>query len=88
MSSALDKIIEEVRQLPPDEQQQLRAQLNEILSFPSAEDNLEEEIERKLAAEGIISLPETSQLGTDEDDWEPIEVKGQPLSEMIIEERR
>jgi phage-related protein len=88
MSSALDKIIEEVRQLPPAEQQQLRAQLNEMLPFPPAEDDLEEEIERKLVAEGLISLPEPAQNGTDEDDWEPIEVKGQPLSEMIIEERR
>jgi hypothetical protein len=88
MSSALDKIIEEVRQLPPDEQQQLRAQLNEILPFPAPEDALEEEVERKLVAEGLITLPETSQNRTDEDDWEPIEVKGQPLSEMIIEERR
>jgi hypothetical protein len=87
MSSALDKIIEEVRQLPPDEQQQLRAQLNEILPFPVAEDDLEEEVERKLVTEGLISLPEPSQSGID-DDWEPIEVQGQPLSEMIIEERR
>jgi hypothetical protein len=88
MSSTTDKIIEEVRQLPPEEQQQLRAQLNEILPFPLAEDDLEEEVERQLAAEGLISLPDPSQNETDDEDWEPIEVKGQPLSEMIIEERR
>jgi hypothetical protein len=87
MSSTLDKIIEEVRQLPPEEQKQLRAQLNEMLPFPLAEDDLEEEVERQLAAEGLISLPDPSQNETD-DDWEPIEVKGQPLSEMIIEDRR
>lgn len=87
MSSTLDKIIGEVRQLPPDEQQQLRAQLNEILPFPPAGDDLEAEIERKLAAEGLISLPDSQDEAAD-DDWEPIEVKGKPLSEMIIEERR
>lgn len=88
MSTMLDKIIEEVRQLPPNEQRQLQEQLHSIIPSPT-EDELEDAFERELAAEGIISLPLPSQSQDDDDDeWEPITVTGQPLSEMIIEERR
>lgn len=49
----------------------------------------EEEFERILFAEGIIGKPPNLDEYTDEDeDFEPIEVEGEPLSEMIIRERR
>ena len=85
MSSTLDKIIEEIHALPPEEKQQLREQLETIIPTQT-EDDLEDALERELAAEGIISLPHTS-VDAD-DDWQPVEVTGKPLSEMIIEERR
>ncbi len=92
MSATLDKILEEVRQLPPQEQRQLLNQLNEIIPSPATEDELEDEFERALAAEGFIAA--TTPLKMDEEeikkfrDYQPITVEGQPLSEMIIEERR
>ncbi len=89
MSVTLDKIIEEVRQLPPDEQRQLREQLNAIVPSSPTEDELEDAFERELAAEGFIS--EAKPRITDFSpyrDYKPVEVSGQPISEMIIEERR
>lgn len=90
MSATLDKIIEEVRALPPDEQRQLIEQLNTII--PATADDLEEAFERELAAEGFIGEVEPL-TATDEEirqyrAYKPITVEGQPLSEMIIEERR
>ena len=86
MSATLDKIIEEVRALPPEEQRQLREQLNEILPFPAADNELEDNIERQLAAEGVIRIPKGKHHPQEE--FKRIDVGGQPVSEMIVEERR
>jgi ABC-type phosphate transport system ATPase subunit len=86
MSSTLDKIIEEVRSLPPEEQRQLREQLNAIVSASANDAELEEEVERKLAAEGLIRVPTGGQQPAGE--FQRINVGGQPVSEMIVEERR
>jgi hypothetical protein len=92
MSATLDKIIEEVRALPPEEQRQLIEQLNAILPATETADDLEEAFERELAAEGFIGEVEPL-TATDEEirlyhAYQPITVEGQPLSEMMIEERR
>jgi len=87
MSTTVERIIEEVRQLPPEEQRRVRETLNEIVPASPTEDELEDRLERELAAEGIITLPDLPAEEEDED-WEPIEVTGEPLSEMIIRERR
>ncbi len=54
MSTPLDKIIEEVQQLPPDEQRQLRERLNAIVPSQLSEDELEDAFERDLIAEGVL----------------------------------
>jgi predicted DNA-binding antitoxin AbrB/MazE fold protein len=47
----------------------------------------EENFLQMLLAEGLIShIPEG--ITDDEDDFEPIEIEGEPLSETIIRERR
>lgn len=44
------------------------------------------ELLREMLAEGFISnLPSTID---DEDDFEPVEIEGEPLSETVIKERR
>ena len=92
MSATLDKIIEEVRALPPEEQRRLIEQLNEIIPASATADELEEAFERELAAEGFIGLVEPLTATVEEirqyRAYKPITVEGQPLSEMIIEERR
>ncbi|MBA3320314.1 MAG: hypothetical protein H0T45_02560 [Pyrinomonadaceae bacterium] len=87
MSATLDKIIEEVKALRPDERRELRDKLDSLFIEPKPA-MTEDEFARHLAAKGIISLPALSAEDTEDDDWEPVEVTGQPLSEMIIEERR
>ncbi len=90
MSATLDKIIEEVRQLPPNERQQLREKLNEIVEPTLSEDDREDVVEHYLAAKGIITLPASSaeDENDSDDDWEPVNATGVPVSEMIIRERR
>jgi hypothetical protein len=91
MSSTLDKIIEEVRALQPEELQQVRELVDSLLSEPSEPKMTEDEFAHYLAAKGVISLPEASSHEDAEaefNDYKPITVEGQPLSEMIIEDRR
>ncbi|HKC65068.1 MAG TPA: hypothetical protein VKB86_15605 [Pyrinomonadaceae bacterium] len=91
MSSTLDKIKEEVRALPPEELHEVRELVDSLLSEPAKPQMTEEEFARYLAAKGVISLPDDSSREEAEaefDDYKPITVEGQPLSEMIIEDRR
>jgi hypothetical protein len=88
MSATLDKVKEEMRTLAPEELLEVRELADSLLSGPPKPKMTEDEFERYLAAKGIISLPEESAEGDDDDDWEPVEFTGQPLSEMLIEERR
>jgi hypothetical protein len=96
MSATLDKIKEEMKTLAPEELQQVRELVDSLLSEPATkpqtEDELEDAFERELAAEGFIA-PVEPPAATDEAvrefrAYKPITVEGQPLSEMIIEERR
>jgi hypothetical protein len=49
----------------------------------------ERELLEKMYAEGIIgNIPDLENYTDDDDEFEPIEVMGEPLSEMIIRERR
>jgi hypothetical protein len=61
---------------------------DEARNRPSAEGQnvSEEEIERRLAEEGLIRLPTDNQQPLGE--FKRIDVGGKPMSEMIIEERR
>ena len=89
MSAALDKIIEQVRTLPPDELHRVRELVDSLLSDPPMP-RTEEEFAQYLAAKGVVSLPEASSRKSAEaefDDYKPITVEGKPLSEMIIEDR-
>jgi len=84
----LDRVIEEVKALTPDEQKQLREMLD-VLMVKSAPPMTEDEFERRLLEKGIISrIPPPITDLTPYRDRKLIEVKGKPLSETIIEERR
>ena len=49
----------------------------------------EDAFERKLLAEGFISsIPARDETDEEYDAFEPIEIEGEPLSEMIIREKR
>ncbi len=89
--SILEKVIEEVKTLAPDELHQVREMVDFLLDERAKPQMTEDEFARHLAAKGVISLPERA---TGEDaaaefaGYRPITVAGRPLSEMIIEERR
>ena len=85
------QLIAEIQRLPPESQRQLLESLSRSITPPPElpETISEDEVERILAAKGIITLPPDAASYTDEDeDFEPVEFTGQPLSEMITEERR
>lgn len=91
MSATLDKIKEEVKGLAPEELQEVRELVDSLLSEPAKPQMTEDEFERHLAAKGIISLPEPSNraaAAAEFDNYKPITVEGQPLSETVIEDRR
>jgi hypothetical protein len=83
-----DKVVEDVKALPPAQQQQLRVLLDTILA-PAVPQLTEEEFERKLVEVGVLSeiKPPITDF-TPYQNRQPIETTGKPLSEVIIEERR
>lgn len=74
------EIIKEIQKLPP-------TQRKEVVDNISFEDFVsEEEIAKQLLAKGIIKeMPEDWDKA--DEDFEPFEIKGKPLSETIIEDR-
>lgn len=48
----------------------------------------EDAFERYLLSQGVIDEIPTRNETDDDDDFDPIEFEGEPLSEMIIRERR
>jgi hypothetical protein len=84
----LDRVLEEVKALPPEAQRQLRDLLDEWLGEARPQMS-EAEFARHLMEQGLISkLPEAI---TDLSPWQnrqPVQAQGQPLSETIIEDRR
>ena len=91
--TTLEKVIEEIKALTPAELKQVRQAIEELLRPPHAQ-MTEDEFEQHLAAKGIITLPrpltaeELASRQAEFDAYKPIEVRGTPLSQMIIKERR
>ena len=84
----LRKMLDDVKRLTPDEQRQLREALDRLLSSSSTPPT-EEQFERELVESGILDaiLPPVS-AGQPSQAWKPVDVKGKPLSETIVEDRR
>jgi hypothetical protein len=84
----LTQVIEDVKILTPAEQEQLWRELYRLMAGHEASAP-EAELERSLYEAGILSeiKPPISDLRPYKD-RRPVEIKGRPLSEIIIEERR
>jgi hypothetical protein len=83
-----EKVWDDVRKLPPDELRRLRdvldVWLRNLYTRPS-----EDEFERELVAMGLLTevkLPVMDPMYNEK--RQLVEVKGRPISEIIIEERR
>lgn len=88
MSSNLEQLIEQALKLPPEDLRQLRARLDQELARTNNSSDqplvTEEEFKQILVAKGIITrAKDRTAVG----DFEPIEVRGEPVSETIIRER-
>lgn len=85
------ELLAEIHKLPPEEQRRLLDTLSREQQYEpeSSHPVGEDEIEQILLAKGIIGeIPPLSDYSDEDEDFEPIEVPGKPLSETIIEERR
>jgi len=81
----LDSVIEAVKALPQEDIKQLRSVLDDLLERKSKE----EEVQRLLLEAGLIL--EIKQPKRDVEAFEkykPKKVKGRPVSETLLEERR
>jgi hypothetical protein len=87
--TTLEKVLETVKSLTPEEKAKVRKALDDVL-LPERPKISREEYERHLLAKGIISRipPRTGKRPDQLKDFQPIKVEGEPLSEMIIRERR
>ena len=82
------ELLSEIRKLPAEIRRQLLDALEREKSEPH-QPITEDEIEQILLAKGIIGdIPSLADYTDEDEDFEPIEVPGKPLSETIIEERR
>ena len=90
------EVLTEIQKLPLGDVRRVTSQLTNYLreqeqSVLTDEDieRREDEFERKLLAEGFIShIPTREETEEEFDAFEPIQFEGEPLSEMIIRERR
>lgn len=90
-STSLEKVIAEVKSLTQEEQLQVRQLIDSLLELPPEPEQIlspEELLERRLLERGAISaIPKRNFDPNTYKEFEPIEVKGKPVSETIIEER-
>ena len=87
----LEKVLEEVKALTPDEQRQVKNLIDSLLENQAEETaslSPEDLLERRLLEAGVISrIPERKPDPERYENFKPVEVKGKPVSETIIEER-
>ncbi len=83
------EIVNTVRRLPPENQREVLEVLqSEVIGMKKSPIS-EEEVQRILFERGVNgNIPSHVDYTDEDDDFEPIEIKGKPLSETVIEERR
>ncbi|MEX2172556.1 MAG: hypothetical protein WD851_24760 [Pirellulales bacterium] len=95
MAMGIDELIEEIKALPPEQQQRVRDTLGDATPPRQIRDDAtaEEEFKLRLLEAGLIQeikRPEHHLQELQEAflSYQPITIRGKPLSETIIEERR
>jgi hypothetical protein len=88
MTPRLERMIEHVKELSPDELRQLRDMVDDLL--PGSHPRLsEDQFEERLVGLGVIRVATAPIVHAPVDrDFQPVEVRGEPVSETIVEERR
>lgn len=83
------EILNEIHKLPLNQQKELKEKLlQETRTNGETKPQIsEDEFLQHLFAEGLIThIPE--KYSDEDDDFEPVEIEGEPISETIIRERR
>lgn len=84
----ITQVLDEIKKLSPTEKRQvadaLRLESEKALP-PQSDDEKRRELHRQLLAEGVIKNIPTRDAALY--DFEPVPIKGEPLSETIIRER-
>jgi hypothetical protein len=85
-SENVDRVLEEMRSLTAAEREELRTRLDR---WPQSSQSSEDDLDQRLLNAGVINqVPAPPTDLAPYHRWRPIVVKGKPLSETIIEERR
>jgi len=90
-SAILEKVLKQVEALTPDELREVREAIDRLLAQPPSQKPMtkEEELEWELFRAGMLSEIKPRVVDVERyRNYKPIEVKGKPVSETIIEERR
>ena len=87
--ATLDRLVEEIKTLAPDERRQLRDMLDAMMvpAVPVWEEDKRQALHQALRAAGLVTQVRQPRA-TDTPNRRRIEVQGKPVSETIIEERR
>ncbi len=90
MQVTIEKIEKEVKQLSTEELRKVRKLVDSLLEKQEAKPKMtEDEFEQHLYEKGIIGKPPPPITDFSRyENYKRIEVKGKPVSETIIEERR
>ena len=87
----LEQVWQDAQALPEEDRERLRDRLADEppTTRPRTEKEILDELDRRLLAKGIISrIPPPIADPESYRRYKPIEVKGKPVSETLIEERR
>lgn len=84
--ATLDRIVEEIKTLAPDERRHLREMLDAMM-VPAGEEEKRKALQQALRAVGLVTQVRQPRA-TDTPHRRRIEVQGKPVSETILAERR
>ena len=84
---SLQEVLTEIYKMPLGEQKELAESVAKHIESIETKDSPDMLLQKRLLAKGLIreiKPPRVNRIG----DFKPIEVKGEPISETIIRERR
>ena len=91
MTLNYEEVIQTIQHLPAFEQKKVLDWLEEhkpTIDKKLSEEQIEHKVLERLLAKGLISEIVKPMTDDEDDEFEPIAIEGEPLSEMIIRERR
>lgn len=87
METMAKEIISTIQTFPISVQKTIVRTLQKNLEKPKSPNPSEDEIEKLLLAKGLISEIPKRANDKEEENYEPLEIFGEPLSQTILEER-